>query len=384
MKVLHLISSPEMGGIEVWLLELLRYAHSGEVEMDVCFKGNPVGTLAEEYEALPVTIHHCKLGYNPFGFAKRLAKILREGNYDLLHSHLNMHCGVAGLAGKMAGIKVITSLHSSRPVRKTDVDRHPLPIRLVSSIYRRISFFVADRTTALYAPVSDGVAESRFGTGFANRENVRVIYLGVKEPKIIDAEAIENLRGSLDGLDAQKIVLHVGSFTDQKNHSGLIEIFSRLIGREPNCKLLLAGDGPLRVQIETQVNKIGIESNVLFLGRRNDVTNLMQLADVFLLPSLYEGLPLALVEAAACRLPIVASRIPGIVEAVEHNKSGFLYDVTDQNGMVDALLRLLQEPETQQRTAEQARHFFETEFSMSSHFKRLTENYRSVMNGPEA
>ena len=164
-----------------------------------------------------------------------------------------------------------------------------------------------------------------------------------------------------------------------KNPTGIIRIFRKVIEATPNARLLLVGDGPLRPAIQDKVRSLGVEQHVRFLGTRRDATSIMQLGDSLLFPSLHEGLSIALMEAGAVGLPIVASDIPGNREATDNGASARLHDVTNENGMAASLIELLNNPAERRRLAERGRQAYEQTFSMEASIQRLTALYRRTM-----
>ncbi|MNY22107.1 putative glycosyltransferase EpsD [compost metagenome] len=150
----------------------------------------------------------------------------------------------------------------------------------------------------------------------------------------------------------------------------------RLLTAQPHAQLLLAGDGPCRAELETQVQKLGLTQSVQFLGYRDDVSRLLLAADVFCLPSLLEGLPLSAAEAMAARLPIVATRVGGVPEIIQDGVTGYLVPPRDPAALAERLVALLADPASRQRfgTAGQA-HFAAhlTLAQMASKFEALYE-----------
>ncbi|MEM7313517.1 MAG: glycosyltransferase [Planctomycetota bacterium] len=142
---------------------------------------------------------------------------------------------------------------------------------------------------------------------------------------------------------------------------------------------MLVGDGPARPEIESQIAELGISDNVRVLGRRNDVPRIMTASDVFLFPSFHEGLPVVSLEACACQLPLVGSRIPGTTESIVDGETGFLHDVEDESSMAASVLRLLNEPETAERIRRAANDRIEKYFSRSASASSLKQLYANVV-----
>jgi len=172
----------------------------------------------------------------------------------------------------------------------------------------------------------------------------------------------------------------VGRFIEQKNHAGLIQIHERIVKQRPDSKLLLVGEGPLRRSVENLASRMGLEESILFLGFRNDVPELMTKCDVFLLPSLHEGLPVVCLEGQAAGLPVVGSRIPGLVEAVEEDRTAFLHDVWDCAGMAESVLKLLDDRQLATAMQKAGRARIRSFFSREAAAKRLMGTYTACLS----
>jgi glycosyltransferase involved in cell wall biosynthesis len=157
-----------------------------------------------------------------------------------------------------------------------------------------------------------------------------------------------NYESSLEGLQEAGIeprkfnFLHVGSFVREKNHRGLLEIFASLKKHFPDAQLLLAGSGPLVNEIRNIVDKRGFKKDVLFLGQRKDIRDIMPHCTMLLLPSLIEGLPGVILEAMHARLPVAAYNVGGIGEVVKHNVTGILAEPGNSEDFVQEVLIYLE------------------------------------------
>ncbi len=140
------------------------------------------------------------------------------------------------------------------------------------------------------------------------------------------------------------LVLAAGRMTEQKNHALLLEAILRLRRTGVRCRAMIVGDGPLRAFLERRIDELGLADQVVLPGNVRDLTELMQGADLFVLPSLWEGLPLVLLEAMACGLPVVGTRIRGHCRGVEDGVSGLLVEPGDAGALAQAIATLLREP----------------------------------------
>ena len=146
-------------------------------------------------------------------------------------------------------------------------------------------------------------------------QKVPVVYNGIDLSRCIPKETYTAGKMTL---------IHIGRFNVQKNHRGLLESFQMLQKQVPDCRLQLLGDGELREEMEDYARKLGIEDSVEFLGSQSDVYPYLHQADIFLLPSLFEGMPMTIIEAMGTGLPVVASAVGGVPDMLCDGQSGFL------------------------------------------------------------
>lgn len=381
-RVLHLIHSLSRGGIEVWLLSMLRAVSRAECEMDVCCKGADVGPLAGIAEECGSRVFCCPLGPGHVSFIRGLRRILREGRYDVLHCHLDVYSGLAVAIGRSVGVRTIASFHNTRFDPQTSLTKLPVVSQL-RWLYGELSMAYALRRADLVTGCSSAVLDTLDPRGRLPTGRARVLHYGVPSPLPATASARAEFRRSFGWADDTPVLLHVGRFLEQKNHAGLLTIFQRVLDRVPNARLLLVGDGLLRPTLEQRIAAAGLADRVRLLGLRDDVPALMSWSDVFVFPSLYEGFGLVAVEAAAAGLPVVGSRIPGLTEAVRDGENGLLHDVNDLDTMADSVVEIVTQPEKARRFAEAGRAWVESTFSVQASARRLLDSYREVLSDGE-
>jgi glycosyltransferase EpsF len=376
-RVLQLVTWLNRGGAEMWLMHMLRAVPRREWGLDVCCKGTHCGLMAAEARLLGADVLHCPLPFYIGGFVDRLTRLLTDGKYDVLHTHLGVHSALAVKAARRAGVPVVSTFHNTAYPPQTALTMLPVA-RQVRSLYGQRSIRYTLARSNLVTAVSHGVAESIARYSKAPLERPRVSYLGVPAARPLNVDDELALRTSLRLAPKDLVILHVGRFLAAKNHRGVIQVFEAVKGQVPNAVLLLAGDGPLRPEIESMAGSLGIGDSVRFLGVRDDVAALMQISDVLLMPSHHEGLPLVIMEAGAAGLPIVASDIPGIAEGVAAGESALLHDVADVDGMAKSVTVLLESPENRRALAAEARAHYESHFSVEAAAHRLVQLYEEV------
>ncbi|MGB3204781.1 MAG: glycosyltransferase [Crinalium sp.] len=377
-KVLHLITSLNRGGIETWLLSMLREIPRSKCAMDFCCKGPDVGILATEAEQLGAKVLHCQLGINHVSFAHRLKDILLEGQYDILHNHLHTYSGVPTWVARDLKIPVITSFHNTHFPPETRLARLPL-LRQLRSVYSVININYALRYSNLVTGCSQGVIDSLDPHGIKLQKRSRVLYYGVNIPTLSTSEERASFRKSFGWSADTPLVLHVGRLIEQKNHLGLLSIFQMVLEHIPTARLLLVGEGPLRPLIEDKIAKAGLSHAVCLLGIRDDVPELMSKCNVFLFPSFYEGFGIVILEASAADLPIVASNIPGLNETVKDGQTGIMHDVNNIGGMAASVVKFIKDRQDARQVGNAGRLWIQKDFSLQASSKQLLDVYHEVI-----
>ena len=262
--------------------------------------------------------------------AARLAAILRKVRPAVLHCHM-FH---ANLMGRLARLifpipRVISTLHSLAESSRQSPD-----VRWRDRLYR-MTDCLADCTVA----VSQAVAERHAATGAVRREKLRVVPNGVDTSRFRPDAARRNATRAAMEAGGEFVWLAAGRLMWKKDYPAMLRAASRL----PGCTLWIAGAGPLEAELKALARELGV--NVRFLGAREDLPELMNAADGFLLSSVVEGLPMVLLEAAASGLPSVSTDAGGAGEAVADSKTGFLAPYGDAEALSKAMARLAALPE---------------------------------------
>lgn len=293
VRVLHIVTNMDRGGLETMLMNYYRHVDREKIQFDFLEHRRDRAAYDDEIESLGGRIFRLPR-LNPLSsdyFHALNAFFAAHPEYRIVHSHLDCMSAYPLCAAKNAKVPVrIAHAHS------TSQDRNwKLVFKLISK--KLISLY----TTDLFACSADA-GEWMFGT-----KDVHIL------PNAIDIERyafnllIRNQTKKALGLDDAFVIGHVGRFSAVKNHSFLTDVFVQIKRQEPNSKLLLVGAGSEMQAVQQKVKALGLGADVIFTGVRNDVANLMQAMDVFVFPSLYEGLGIVLIEAQAAGLPCVVS-----------------------------------------------------------------------------
>jgi len=380
LKVLHLIHSLNRGGIEIWLMSMLQEVSRQECSMDICCKGFDTGIMAETAETLGAKVLLCSLGPAHVRFIQQLKQLIVQGQYDIIHNHLTTYSGFPVWLANQLAIPVVTSFHNTNIFApQTTLTRLPL-LHQLRSLYTHISVPYALRHSDLVTGCSQAVLQSLEQFNAPTKVRSEVLHYGVDIPPSPTAESRAAFRHTLGWSADTPLILHVGRLIEQKNHQGLLAVFQAVVEQIPSAKLLLVGEGPLRSQIEQTIADLQLTSSVRLLGLRSDVSTIMSFCDVFLFPSFHEGLPVVLLEAGAAGLPVVASRIPGSIEAVQDGKTAQLHDVADGAGMAQSVIQILSDRPHAQQVAEAGRAWITQHFSTAASARHLLQLYHRLVS----
>lgn len=304
VRILHVVGRMQRGGVETILMHIFRHVDRSKYQMDFLVHTTEPADYDDEIRKLGGRIIPCPSPLHPIAYAGEFKRALREyGPYDIVHSHVHHYSGFVLWLAKRAGIPGrIAHSHSNTCDLEAGAG-------LFRRAYLRFSAWLIKRHATAGLAVSRDSALALFGSGWESGPRWRVLRYGIDlDPFHISNDTVL-VRAEL-GIPKDAFVIgHVGRFRDEKNHRLLIEIAEKAVKRNPDVAMLLVGDGDLRPLIQQQAHEAGLNGRVIFAGSRPDVPRLMNAMDVFVLPSLYEGLPVVLVEAQAAGLPCVVSNV---------------------------------------------------------------------------
>lgn len=330
LRVCHVITGFETGGAERVLLQTVRRLDATRFEsLIVCLRNR--GPLSAEAERSGVETIHLGTGRRP-GPATlwRLARIFRQRGVAIVHAYLYDASIVSRLAGRWAKVPVVLTSTRAPP--------HYLPRpawwldRLTAHWCQRI--IAVSKDTADVITRVEGIA----------REKIVVIPNGVDLHRFAPRD-FRDARTHWGIDEGMFVVASVGRLSPEKGHHYLLRALAAARSAIPSIACLIAGDGPLRHEIATQVRTLGLEGVCRFLGEVPAVETVLAAADVAVLPSVFEGMPNIVLEAMAMGCPVIATAVGGSTELVRHGETGFLVPQADAAALADALLELARSPE---------------------------------------
>ena len=319
--------------------------------------------------------------YPPYtdALASKLTQVAVEHSLDLVHMHYAIpHAVSAYLAREILKpvryLPVVTTLHGTDI---TLVGRDPsfLPIT-------RFGIEQSDRVTAISQYLRLATCET-----FRTDCEIEVIY------NFIDSDYYrrtqnESLRRAL-APDGEKIILHISTFRPIKRITDCIEVLALMralesgSGSQFGVKLIMCGDGPERQDAETLAARLGVESFVQFVGKQpqSQIRDYLSVADLFLLPSQSESFGLSALEAMACEVPVIATRVGGVPEVIEEGGCGYLFDIGDVDGMAEAAIQVLSDDSLRERLGRRGREIAVTRFTTDQIIPQYEQLYKSVIAG---
>ena len=288
IRIAQIIGKWVGGGVEAVVMNYYRHIDKSKIQFDfICDEDST--NIPYDEKVILIPPYQKVIRYH-----KELKKVLKENNYQIVHSHINTLSVFSLWAAKSAGVPVRIA-HSHSTTNKKEKKKN-----LMKQVLKHFSkVFATD-----YMCCSELAGRWWFGDKEYEKGKVYLLNNAIELDKL---KYDENKRKELNISDDTLVIGHVGRFVEQKNHRFLIDIFNEVHKERENSILLLAGQGPLIDEIKEKVSGLGLNESVRFLGQRKDIDELYQAFDVFLLPSLYEGLPVVGVEAQATGLLCILS-----------------------------------------------------------------------------
>lgn len=310
IRIAHIIGKWLGGGVEAVVMNYYRNLDHTKIQFDFICDADSTNIPYEEIESLGGKVILIPPYQRVFKYQKELKRVLKEGKYKIVHSHINTLSLFPLIAAKRAGVPVRIA-HSHSTTNKAEWLKN-----LAKQILKPFSkLFATD-----YMCCTEHAGRWLFGNKTFNKGKVYILNNAIDLEKFAyDEEVRKEKRKELGIKDDTLVIGHIGRYVAQKNHTFLIDIFNELHKKNPNSILLLAGQGPLMDKIKEKARILGIQDNVKFLGQRTDANELYQAFDVFLLPSLYEGLGMVAIEAqvAGCKC-FASTEVPAIAKVTDN------------------------------------------------------------------
>lgn len=365
-KILHLITGLEVGGAETILVKMLPRIQDQYDQSVCCIRGK--GIMAQKIMKLNIPLHFLDLkNWYDIRAIYSFYKTVRHTKPDVLITHL-IHADLFGrILGRIFGIQKIMS---------------SVVVKLIQKKY--IPLLIVEKLTSVF--VNLYICNSRIVANFYTdtlgipKKKVRVIPNGIELDAYSYPVDIPKLKQEL-GIPIGKIVIGcIAQFRKQKNHPALIHAFAKILKQYPDTFLVLIGDGAERPVIEHLITQYGIAKHIMLPGgKRTDVYEMLSTMDIFVLPSLYEGMSYALQQAMASKIPCIVSDIPENTVLINHTVNGLVFKSGNSESLASQLSTLIDSPQMRSLLAVQARKDIEQYYDINKTTAQLLNTITSVI-----
>ncbi len=357
-KIIHIISTLEIGGAELQLLDVLKKLDKSRYEVSVCCltRGGP---LVDDFCKLGIEVIILKRRFRfDFSLIKQIIRVVKEKKIDIVHTHMFTANSWGTLASRIARVPII--INSVHDIEAWKCWHHRFIDRMLFSYVDTV------------ITNSDATRGFMVKNGKLNGNKFVTVYNGIDilkfSPHLSHVNSDFPTIGTVARLDEPK-----------KGLKYLIMAMEIIKNEIPNCQLIIIGDGHSRGSLESLVNEKKLERNVRFFGYRKDIPELLAEIDVFIVPSLWEGLGDVILEAMAMEKPVVATNVGGIPEMVSHGKTGFLVPAKDSPALAAMILKLLKSPEMRREMAKTGRKRVEDNFSIEKTVEKIQAIYDELI-----
>lgn len=279
--------------------------------------------------------------------------ITQKYDIDIIHSHHRYPTFISSIVKPFSKIKLLTTVHNVFPDKASFKRWGDHAIAVSQSVYEWV------------------ISDNKYP-----KHKISVIYNGISTPPRYNKEELQDIRNEI-GFDKNCIYLcSVGRLSEQKNYSLLFELISKI--KTDNWRLLLVGSGEEKESLVDLAKVLKIENKIIFLGQRSDIHKIMQISDLFVLSSLWEGFPYVVIEALANGLPVVSTDVGGIHEAITDGETGYLFQLDEMSKYIDTLTMLISNKESREMMSSNCRRVFMENFTIDKMLIKTDDIYQQL------
>jgi glycosyltransferase involved in cell wall biosynthesis len=368
IRVLETIRQGQIGGGESHLLDLVENLDKNIFDPVVLsFTDGPMVDRLKNM-GIPTHIIHTT---RPFDFSKwkQVKRLIEAEKPDLVHAHgTRAHSNVSWAARKL-NLPVVYTVHGW-----SFHDNQSFPLKKLRVLGEK---YLTGKSSVNIS-VSQSVHET--GQKYFSRYKSVIIPNGINQQKFNPARSLKDIRSELGIPKDSILVLFLARFTEQKQPLAMINAFQQAAAQDSRLRLLMVGDGELKREADGLVARSGIGDKIFMQSFRQDVPDILAAADIYVLPSLWEGLPLGLLEAMAMGKAVIASKADGTKEVIQHNTNGIMVNVENlESEVTNAIVQLSADPILRQHLGSQARATVTSGFSAAGMTKQVEEIYRRLV-----
>ncbi len=369
IRVLEMIDDANIGGGQVHVLMLAKYLDRGKFEVSIACNGQ--GFLVDEASKLGIDIMSVSMENRiTLKTFCEVTRIFRRGNFDILHTHGGT-AGFWGRIGAFAARKPIVRIHTYHGMHYLSKN-YAFPWRL--QVADQFLLYLTDKVICVC------LSDYRKGleAGIVNKKKGVVIQNGIEIEKFQNFNRRKSFRTKY-GLDESTILFgNVGRLHVQKGQRYLLEAFQAVKSKYPNVHVWIIGEGELLHELIKLAHDLGIQGSVQFLGARTDIPEILSAIDIFVLPSLWEGQPISIMEAGAAGKPVIATNVDGIADILTDGKNALLVPGKDSNALATAMMRMIEDSEFRNHLSVSVKATVSDGFTVEKMAKKIGDLYQET------
>ena len=371
-KILWIIDGLGHGGAERMTLFIMQKFDRSKFDLRVCAlqvkQGNPIAYELARL-GIPVDLLQIPNLRHPLNLPK-IYSYIKKHKPDIVHTQLEFANVLGNIAAAMLGIPSVATMHTlGAPQQGTEYWRGQVEWASLKYFCTRI------------ISVSESAKAHHIEHGNIPANKMVTIYNGIDlsrfRPNGQNGNAI---RTALRIPDGSFVLLTVAVLREPKGIQYMLEAMPDILRDAPNTHYLIVGEGDFGDQLKALAKSLGVEDHVTFAGQRNDIPDVLQAGDIFVLPTLIDALPTVLIEAMAVRKAIVASNVGGVPEIVEHGKNGLLVEPAKPQQLVESCLRLIKHGEIREAMAESGFQIAHSKFNIENQVNTISDTYEELIN----
>lgn len=381
IKVLHILTRLIRGGADEAVVFIVTGLEAATFDVTLLVGGDSDPQYVQQ--VLPTTKlaiePSLRRDVNPLSDLRaifRLYRFIKQGGYDIVHTHTAKAGFLGRLAARLAGVPVIVhTLHG--------ITFHDFRPSLEQAIYIFLEKVAATCTTRIIAVGAD-LQHHYLRHGIGRASQYTMIHTGMELERFFNAgkfsaEQQQQKRHSFQLTSTDRVIGVVSRLDTGKGQEYLLQAAPSIIERFPNVKIMIVGDGPHRKRLETLARQLDIASHVIFTGFRRDIEEVIAIFDIAAFTSLWEGLPRVIVQYAAVGKPIVAFEIPGVSELVTNGINGFTVPLRDTERFAQRMIALLENPEEANLMGQAGRQLIDESWRVEAMVQRIAQEYQSLL-----
>ena len=374
MRVLTILNSLNIGGIENTFLECVPFLQKNNIKLYVCVYKRK-GIIERDFQILGARVLGIKKTNSIFFDFLQVYFLIKKHNINIVHSRFGFSSGGYVLASLLRRIPSIVSIHSTHPGRRKNI-----LIRIIQSYSLFLHKVITINLASKVVCHSKANLTSNY-LDWQSKNKFRLIYNGLNLSKLdtYKTEAYDEFTKKFNDKD---VILHIGSFREQKNHSFLLKVFSKLDPIKNNKFLILIGDGPLKQKIISLVKELKVESNVIFTGNQKDLGKYFDVSSILFFPSIHEGFGNVIIEAQYMNIPVFGSDILPLNESIYPDYAKYRFNPYNIEEAVLKLKEIINDNNSGklEKSKIEAANFVKRNFAIENMANKLIELYTEIQS----